>query len=107
MPYSLKKVGSGYKICSPNRCFSKKPLSRTRALKQLAAIQINSLRGGAVEGGASYSDSDSDDKSTENALDKIDKKEVALEVLKIAYSMTPQEKNIFEKFYEHLKVHVE
>jgi len=87
MPYSLKKVGSGYKICSPTRCFSKKPLSRTTALKQLAAIQINSRRGGAddIEGGTNSDDSDSDKEeekkekkssSSENALDKIDKKEV-------------------------------
>lgn len=43
MPYKLKKIGSGYKVCKKNstKCFSKKPLPRKRALKQLAALHIN------------------------------------------------------------------
>lgn len=43
MPYKLKKIGSGYKVCKKNstKCFSKKPLPRERALKQLAALHIN------------------------------------------------------------------
>ena len=42
MPYKLKKMGSGYKVCKKNstKCFSKKPLPRKRALKQLAALHI-------------------------------------------------------------------
>lgn len=43
MPYKLKKSGSGYKVTSPNHKpgFSKKSMSKDRAKKQLAAIQIN------------------------------------------------------------------
>lgn len=43
MPYKLKKTGSGYKVCKKNstKCYSKKPLPRKRALKQLAALHIN------------------------------------------------------------------
>lgn len=93
MPYSLKKSGTGYKVCSPKKCFSKKPLSRPTAMRQLAAIQINSRRGGSdFEGGAGSDDSDSDasdaekviekkiDKKDENALDKLDKKEEKVEI---------------------------
>jgi len=41
MPYIVKKVPGGYKICKKadvNRCFSKKPLTREMAIKQLKAI---------------------------------------------------------------------
>lgn len=42
MPYKLKKKGKGYKVCVPSgKCFSKKPLSRKKALGQLAALKIN------------------------------------------------------------------
>ncbi len=42
MPYSLKKKDEGYKVCKPSgKCFSKKPMTRKKALKQLAAIKIN------------------------------------------------------------------
>jgi hypothetical protein len=43
MPYKLKKIGSGYKVCKKNstKCFSKKSLPKKRALKQLAALHIN------------------------------------------------------------------
>jgi hypothetical protein len=42
MPYELKKTNSGFKVCKKNstKCFSKKPLPRKRALKQLAALHI-------------------------------------------------------------------
>lgn len=44
MPYKIKKTGSGYKVTSPNHKngFSKKPISKERAKKQLAAIHANS-----------------------------------------------------------------
>ncbi len=38
MPYRIKKSGSGYKVASPNRTFSKKPLTMRRAKAQLRAI---------------------------------------------------------------------
>lgn len=43
MPYKLKKSGGGYKVTSPNHKsgFSKKPLSKGKAKKQLAAIYAN------------------------------------------------------------------
>jgi hypothetical protein len=43
MPYKIRKKGSGYKVCKTSgKCFSKKPLSKKRAIAQRAAIQINS-----------------------------------------------------------------
>lgn len=46
MPYKLRKKSKGYKVCVPNgKCFSKKPLSRKKALGQLAALKINTNEG--------------------------------------------------------------
>jgi hypothetical protein len=45
MPYSLKKVSNGYKVCltkNPSKCFSKKPLSKIKAIAQRKAIGLNS-----------------------------------------------------------------
>ncbi len=42
MPYKIRKKGSGYKVCkTTGKCFSKKPLSKKKAIAQRAAIQIN------------------------------------------------------------------
>ena len=59
MPYKLQKVGQGYKICSPSRCFSSRPLNKETALRQLAAIQIHSRKGGETM------DSDAEDLNDE------------------------------------------
>lgn len=46
MPYKLRKKSKGYKVCvSSGKCFSKKPLSRKKALGQLAALKINTNEG--------------------------------------------------------------
>lgn len=49
MPYIIKEVDNGYKVCkktNPEKCFSKKPLTKTKAKKQLQAIGISeSLKG--------------------------------------------------------------
>lgn len=44
MPYSINKVGKGYKVCKKDesKCFSKKPLPHERAISQLKAIEVNS-----------------------------------------------------------------
>jgi len=43
MPYKIRKKGKGYKVCKPSgKCFSKKSLSKKKALAQRAAIEINS-----------------------------------------------------------------
>lgn len=43
MPYKIRKKGSGYKVCkTTGKCFSKKPLTKRKAIAQRAAIQINS-----------------------------------------------------------------
>lgn len=44
MPYIIKEVDDGYKVCkksNPSKCFSKKPLTMNRAKKQLKAIGIS------------------------------------------------------------------
>lgn len=41
MPYFLKKVAGGFKVCDTNRCFSKKPLSMKRASAQRVAIALS------------------------------------------------------------------
>jgi hypothetical protein len=49
MPYTIKEVDKGYKVCkedNPSKCFSEKPLTKTKAVKQLKAIGISeSLEG--------------------------------------------------------------
>ncbi len=44
MPYVIKKVNKGYKVCKKDntKCFSKKPLTKTKAIKQMKAIGIKS-----------------------------------------------------------------
>jgi DNA adenine methylase len=49
MPYTIKKVQDGYKVCKkdePNTCFSKKGLSEEKAKKQEKAIIMSELEGG-------------------------------------------------------------
>ena len=44
MPYILKKLKDGYKVClkaHPNVCFSNKTLSKEMAIKQMKAIGIS------------------------------------------------------------------
>lgn len=43
MPYELKKVKGGWKVCKKDgsKCFSEKPLPRERALAQLRAIMAS------------------------------------------------------------------
>ena len=41
MPYKIVKSGSGYKVKSPHRSFSKKPMSKERARQQQKAIYAN------------------------------------------------------------------
>jgi hypothetical protein len=40
MPYCLKRVSRGYKVCKKNspKCFSKKPLTKKIAKNQLKAL---------------------------------------------------------------------
>jgi hypothetical protein len=50
MPYIIKEVSSGFKVCKkdePSVCFSKKPLSKKTATKQRVAIQISEAKRGA------------------------------------------------------------
>jgi hypothetical protein len=41
VPYKLKKSGSGYKVTSPGRSYSKHPMSKAKAKRQLAALHIH------------------------------------------------------------------
>ena len=47
MPYFIKKIDNGFKVCmdnEPKRCFSKNPLPKSRAVKQLRAIGITASK---------------------------------------------------------------
>lgn len=51
MPYEIRKVRNGYKVCKKkgNKCFSKEGLTLEKAKKQLKAIGLNEhLKGGSV-----------------------------------------------------------
>ena len=43
MPYSVRKKSKGYKVCKKgsDKCFSKKPLSKDKANRQMKAIYAN------------------------------------------------------------------
>ena len=44
MPYQISKVKGGFKVCkksNPKKCFSKKPLTKTKAQKQKIAMIIS------------------------------------------------------------------
>lgn len=44
MPYKIKKVKDGFKVCKKDDesvCFSKKPLTKEKAKKQMAALYLN------------------------------------------------------------------
>jgi site-specific DNA-cytosine methylase len=48
MPYIIKKVNDGFKVCKrdePDICFSKKGIPKSRAIKQMKAIGINEGKG--------------------------------------------------------------
>jgi len=47
MPYIIKKIKDGFKVCkktNPNKCFSNKPLSKSKAMKQEKAIIISEIK---------------------------------------------------------------
>jgi hypothetical protein len=47
MPYVVKAVKGGFKVCKkdePSKCFSKKPLTKAKAIKQEKAIILSELR---------------------------------------------------------------
>jgi hypothetical protein len=49
MPYKIKKINGGYKVCKTSgKCFSKKPLSKKTAVAQRAAIAINSYESSKI-----------------------------------------------------------
>jgi hypothetical protein len=49
MPYKLKKSGSGYKVTSPGRSYSKHPMSKAKAKRQLAALHMHTHEGPDVD----------------------------------------------------------
>jgi hypothetical protein len=47
MPYLIRKISQGYKVCKeskPSECYSNKPLTKKRAMKQKTAIILSELR---------------------------------------------------------------
>ena len=52
MPYTIRKYKSGYRVCKvdkPSKCFSKNPLTKTTAVRQMRAILMNEHKN--MEGG--------------------------------------------------------
>lgn len=46
MPYLIKKVKDGFKVCKKNdkkKCFSIKPLTKEQAMKQMRAIIMSEM----------------------------------------------------------------
>lgn len=46
MPYIIKLINGGFKVCKKNnqsKCFSNKPLTKTKALKQMKAIILSEI----------------------------------------------------------------
>jgi hypothetical protein len=41
MPYSINKVSGGFLVCTKEKCFSKKPLTKKKAQKERVAIAIS------------------------------------------------------------------
>jgi len=61
MPYMLKKVKDGYKVCKKTKsseCFSNKPLTKDKATKQMQAIIISEEKKGGYETDSNYESSD-------------------------------------------------
>lgn len=58
MPYIIKEFDNGFKVCKksePKKCFSKEPISLTRAKKQMKAIGISeSKQGGSRESNTKF-----------------------------------------------------
>ena len=44
MPYDIKKVAGGFKVCDNKRCFSKHGLPFNQAQKQRVAIALSEAR---------------------------------------------------------------
>lgn len=47
MPYTIKKVPGGFKLCltnDPSKCFSNKPITKAKAILQMKAIGLNEHR---------------------------------------------------------------
>ena len=47
MPYTIKPVNKGFKVCkktNPKICFSKSPITKTKAIKQMKAIILSTLK---------------------------------------------------------------
>ena len=54
MPYILRKIKDGYKVCKknePKKCFSKKPLTKEKATRQMKAIYANEESDDELDGG--------------------------------------------------------
>ena len=73
MPYEIKKIKSGYKVCKTSendKCFSNKPIPMKNAIKQKYAIEINESpkKGGTHrinKGGADDEDEEEEEEEEE------------------------------------------
>lgn len=71
MPYEIRKIKSGYKVCKmsdPDECFSKKPIPMKNAIKQKYAIEISerSKKGGADSDEEEEDEYDEEDEEIRN-----------------------------------------
>ena len=84
MPYEIKKIKSGYKVCKmsdPDECFSKKPIPMKNAIKQKYAIEISerSKKGGADSDEEEEDEYDEEDEEIRNlfkAMNGVDKRRI-------------------------------
>lgn len=76
MPYKLKKYKTGFKVCKADdmkRCFSKKPLPKLRAIKQMKAIGISESKMGKGATQAKLETTTLRDKNEEDILIRAEK----------------------------------
>jgi hypothetical protein len=77
MPWSIRKSGSGYKVVNKDtgKTYSKKPMTKEKAKKQLAALHIN------------YNEEKTFERALNEALDNEERKAILRSELERAHSM--------------------
>ena len=95
MPYEIKKIKSGYKVCKksdPKKCFSKNPIPMKNAIKQKYAIEINerSKKGGADKEETELNTDDEEEEKEEEeeeSNEEVQSKEITDEMVQRAFKL--------------------